>query len=597
MKSGKIKNLIINLSKIKKVFTYVKVCHKLFYINTILVFCAALFESFSISLVLPILKNLEDQNVDKSFIEKSFEYIFNQFNIDYTTLNLLIFFTICQLIKYSFVFSQLHMSRVLSATVTKELREQTTNKLINKEISYFDKNDNGNSISTIFISTQSTGASLEYLTLLIKSLVFSIVYLAIAASISFKLTLLTLFIVIISYYFLINVFQKSEELGILEKKITDNSISYLADKLQGIRVMKIYQLEQLFLKDLKLKYKDFAFNSIKLMDNKILSQLLFEPILFIIFVLVLMFNITLSFIPLNTLIVLVFIFILVIPQLKMVNSQIVTINSLFGHFNKVFELIETHNKKIRKNLSKFEKFKNEIVFKDVSFSYTKDSDYILNKLNIKFPANETTYIVGKSGSGKSSIINLLLKFYEPSSGNIYIDGINLSKIEKKIWLSNISYVDQLNYLFNETVDKNILFGNQAAGNNSLQIVKKDAQISNLNNNIENENQKIGSRGTKLSGGQRQRIALARAMIRNSDILILDEATSELDINTERLIQQAIHKIQNKKTLIVVAHKLDLIKKAKNIIFIDDGYIYENGSFNELINNKSRFYDFFKNHIN
>ena len=192
---------------------------------------------------------------------------------------------------------------------------------------------------------------------------------------------------------------------------------------------------------------------------------------------------------------------------------------------------------------------------------------------------------------------MLLKFYEPSSGNIYIDGINLSKIEKKIWLSNISYVDQLNYLFNETVDKNILFGNQAADNNFLQIVKKDAQISNLNNNIENENQKIGSRGTKLSGGQRQRIALARAMIRNSDILILDEATSELDINTERLIQQAIHKIQNKKTLIVVAHKLDLIKKAKNIIFIDDGYIYENGSFNELINNKSRFYDFFKNHIN
>ncbi|MDC3270697.1 ABC transporter ATP-binding protein/permease, partial [Alphaproteobacteria bacterium] len=564
MKLNKIKALIINIIKINEIFLYVKNAHNLFYINTFLVFGAAVFESFSISLILPILKNLQNDIVEKGLIERTLEQVLKIFNIEFNIINLLIFFTICQLLKYIFVFYQLHMSRVLSSFVTKNLRIKSTQNLIKKNLNYFDKNNIGNSISTIFISTQSSGAALEYLTLLIKGLVFSFAYILIASTISPELTFMVIAMVLLSYFFLISVFKKSESLGEIEKNVTDQSISYLTDKLQGIRVMKVFQLEKIFTKELSKKYEEFEKNQVNIMDNKILTQMLFEPILFLFFIFVLLLSITTFSIPLDTLMVLILIFILVIPQLKVVNSQIVTINGLFGHFNKVKEINEKDLPDVDTS-NKFFKLEKEIEFKNIFFQYPETDKLVLNNINIKIPAYQTTIIVGKSGCGKSTLINLLLNFYIPQSGNINLDDINLNKINKESWFKKISYVDQYNYLFNESLNRNIFFGNVDADTSELDEIKKQTLINDINfNNTHMSAKKIGTRGTLLSGGQRQRIAIARALIRKPELLILDEATSELDVETDKFIQNSIEKLTNKMTIIIVAHKLDLIKKAKNI---------------------------------
>ena len=597
MKSNRIKILLSNIAKIREIFLYAKNAHKLFYINTILVFLAAIFESFSISLILPILKNIQNDGAEKSFIEKILENLMNILNLEFTIINLLILFTAFQLLKYLFVFLQLHMSRVLSSFVTKNLRTKSTDSLMKKNLNYFDKNDIGKSISTIFISTQSSGAALEYLTLLIKGLVFSITYIVIAATISFELTTMVIAVVFISYFFLISVFKKSEFLGEMEKKIIDNSISYLTDKLQGIRVLKVFQLEEIFKKDLDKQYNEFAVNQVKLMDNKILTQLLFEPILFLFFVFVLLLSLSILNIPLSTLMVLILIFILVIPQLKIVNSQIVTINSLFGHFNKVKEMNEKNIPKNFENKINFNNHFNEIKFKDIYFKYSGTDNYILKKINLKIKANETTVIVGKSGSGKSTLINLILNLYEPHSGDIYIDDLNLKKINIDTWFKNISYVDQFNYLFNESIDKNIYFGNLNTNSEDIQKVKLQSMINNNNFHKKNKSdQNIGARGSLLSGGQRQRIAIARALIRKPLILILDEATSELDVETEKFVQNSIEKLNQNITIIIVAHKIDLIKKAKNIIYMHNGEVSETGSYQELIKKRGHFHNFISNNI-
>ncbi|MDC1054098.1 ABC transporter ATP-binding protein [Alphaproteobacteria bacterium] len=596
MKLNKIKALIINIIKINEIFLYVKNAHNLFYINTFLVFGAAVFESFSISLILPILKNLQNDIVEKGLIERTLEQVLKIFNIEFNIINLLIFFTICQLLKYIFVFYQLHMSRVLSSFVTKNLRIKSTQNLIKKNLNYFDKNNIGNSISTIFISTQSSGAALEYLTLLIKGLVFSFAYILIASTISPELTFMVIAMVLLSYFFLISVFKKSESLGEIEKNVTDQSISYLTDKLQGIRVMKVFQLEKIFTKELSKKYEEFEKNQVNIMDNKILTQMLFEPILFLFFIFVLLLSITTFSIPLDTLMVLILIFILVIPQLKVVNSQIVTINGLFGHFNKVKEINEKDLPDVDTS-NKFFKLEKEIEFKNIFFQYPETDKLVLNNINIKIPAYQTTIIVGKSGCGKSTLINLLLNFYIPQSGNINLDDINLNKINKESWFKKISYVDQYNYLFNESLNRNIFFGNVDADTSELDEIKKQTLINDINfNNTHMSAKKIGTRGTLLSGGQRQRIAIARALIRKPELLILDEATSELDVETDKFIQNSIEKLTNKMTIIIVAHKLDLIKKAKNIIFLESGKVSEVGSYDELISNKDSFYNFINNTV-
>jgi ATP-binding cassette, subfamily B, bacterial MsbA len=596
VKLNKIKALIINIIKINEIFLYVKNAHNLFYINTFLVFGAAVFESFSISLILPILKNLQNDIVEKGLIERTLEQVLKIFNIEFNIINLLIFFTICQLLKYIFVFYQLHMSRVLSSFVTKNLRIKSTQNLIKKNLNYFDKNNIGNSISTIFISTQSSGAALEYLTLLIKGLVFSFAYILIASTISPELTFMVIAMVLLSYFFLISVFKKSESLGEIEKNVTDQSISYLTDKLQGIRVMKVFQLEKIFTKELSKKYEEFEKNQVNIMDNKILTQMLFEPILFLFFIFVLLLSITTFSIPLDTLMVLILIFILVIPQLKVVNSQIVTINGLFGHFNKVKEINEKDLPDVDTS-NKFFKLEKEIEFKNIFFQYPETDKLVLNNINIKIPAYQTTIIVGKSGCGKSTLINLLLNFYIPQSGNINLDDINLNKINKESWFKKISYVDQYNYLFNESLNRNIFFGNVDADTSELDEIKKQTLINDINfNNTHMSAKKIGTRGTLLSGGQRQRIAIARALIRKPELLILDEATSELDVETDKFIQNSIEKLTNKMTIIIVAHKLDLIKKAKNIIFLESGKVSEVGSYDELISNKDSFYNFINNTV-
>ena len=240
------------------------------------------------------------------------------------------------------------------------------------------------------------------------------------------------------------------------------------------------------------------------------------------------------------------------------------------------------------------KINGNIEFKDVNFSYDTGSQ-ILSNISFSINKNDTVAIVGKSGSGKSTIANLIPRFYNHTSGEILIDDIKVSDFSLKHLRSSISIVNQSPSLFNDTISKNIAYGDDKI---DVEKLKESANLSGCTEFIEKLPEgfesEIGDDGVLLSGGQRQRLAIARAFYKDSPIIILDEATSALDTESELIVQEALEKLTTNRTTIVIAHRLSTIENATKIIVLDNGEIVETGSHEELINNKSIYHSLYKN---
>ena len=260
--------------------------------------------------------------------------------------------------------------------------------------------------------------------------------------------------------------------------------------------------------------------------------------------------------------------------------------------NEIFEQLDQN---IERDLGRNDnEISGNIEFKDVNFSYDSGNQ-ILSNISFVINKNDTVAIVGKSGSGKSTIANLIPRFYNHTSGDILIDDIKVSDFSLKHLRSSISIVNQSPSLFNDTISKNIAYGDDEIDVDKL---KESAKLSGCIEFIEKLPEgfesEIGDDGVLLSGGQRQRLAIARAFYKDSPIIILDEATSSLDTESELIVQEALEKLITNRTTIVIAHRLSTIENASKIIVLDNGEIVESGTHNELIGNESIYHSLYKN---
>lgn len=231
----------------------------------------------------------------------------------------------------------------------------------------------------------------------------------------------------------------------------------------------------------------------------------------------------------------------------------------------------------------FPKFKDKISFKDIKFSYIKGKR-VLNGISFDVKKGETVALVGNSGGGKSTIVNLLPRFYNVRNGDLTFDDVSINSIKVDSLRDNIAIVFQDNFLFDGTIRDNIMLGNLNATESELQQAVKESYLEDFINSLEKGlDTPIGERGMLLSGGQKQRIGIARAFLKNAPILILDEATSALDNQAEHIVQQAIENLMKDRTVFVIAHRLSTIKNADRILVIKDGYLVESGSHEELMN--------------
>ena len=237
--------------------------------------------------------------------------------------------------------------------------------------------------------------------------------------------------------------------------------------------------------------------------------------------------------------------------------------------------------------------KGDISFINVSFSY-KEGNEVIHNINFEAKKGSMTALVGTSGSGKSTIAGLAASFLNPQSGKITIDGIDLSKVKLSSYRKKLGVVLQDDFLFEGTIKQNILFSNPKASDEELVEAIKSANVHEFSDRfVDGIDTLIGERGVKLSGGQRQRITIARAIIANPRILILDEATSNLDNESESLIQESLKKLMSGRTTFVIAHRLSTIRQADQILVVEEGHIAEEGTHNKLLAKKGRYYKLHK----
>ncbi|HEY9749326.1 MAG TPA: ATP-binding cassette domain-containing protein, partial [Allocoleopsis sp.] len=250
----------------------------------------------------------------------------------------------------------------------------------------------------------------------------------------------------------------------------------------------------------------------------------------------------------------------------------------------VMSLLDRSDKPyIRSGKTPFTGLRQAIAFRAVDFRYGAGEKTALQNISICIPKGKTTAIVGPSGAGKSTLISLICRFYDPTSGEIEIDGHPLPQLNLADWRDRIAVVSQSVHIFSATVYENIAYGRPAATEAEVIAAAKQANAHEFITQLPQGYQtQVGDQGVRLSGGQRQRLALARAMIRNPEILILDEATNALDSISEHLIQEAIHRLSQRCTLIVIAHRLSTIEQADQIIVIEEGQVTEQGTMAELL---------------
>ena len=260
-------------------------------------------------------------------------------------------------------------------------------------------------------------------------------------------------------------------------------------------------------------------------------------------------------------------------------------------FNRIFSL-KNESSEIGNGDIEFKKLKNKIELKDVSFSYVENFN-VLNKVDLTIQAGKTTAIVGSTGSGKSTLIKLLLRLYEINNGSISYDSNSLKDIELSSLREKIGLVSQDVFLFEGTVIENIAYGDLNASESQVWNAAQKSEADEFINNLpQKEKTIVGERGQKLSGGQRQRISIARAILKNPEILILDEATSNLDTESESLIQKSLNELMEGRTTFVIAHRLSTIRRATQILVIENGKIAEQGTHDDLIAKEGRYHNLY-----
>ncbi len=478
-----------------------------------------------------------------------------------------------------------------------ELRAQVQKKVLSLPISFFDNNKTGGLVSRIMSDVEGVRNLIGTgLVQLVGGTFTAIVSLIILIKLNAWMTLFVFVPISIFGYIALRAFKYIRPVFRTRGKINQEVKGRLTETLAGVRVIKAFNAEEqenlVFEQGVERLFqnvkKSLTATSIMTSSSTFLIGVATTGIMgiggyymmqnamttgdFLFFTLVLGFMIA----P--------------IVQMSNIGSQLT--EALAG-LDRTEELMNmTAEEDNEQRTIELQNFKGDIEFKDVSFAYEEDKD-VLHKINFKAPSGTVTALVGSSGSGKSTIAGLSATFLNPKSGTVLVDQQDLSKVKLNSFRKNLGVVLQDEFLFEGTIRDNILFPRPNATEAELQNAVKAAYVDEFTDRFDKGLETlIGERGVKLSGGQRQRLAIARAILADPKLIILDEATSNLDTESEALIQKSLNELVKDRTTIVIAHRLSTIRKADQILVIEAGNIVERGTHDELIAVGGRYYDLY-----
>ncbi len=475
---------------------------------------------------------------------------------------------------------------MIRTAVSRDLRERLYDKILRLPMAYFSNERKGDLISRMTNDLMEIEFSvIGAIEATFKSPVMIISSLITLFALNWKLTIFALIFLPVSG-FLISVIAKSlKNAARRGKGSLSDLVSIIDETLSGIKIVKVFNAEKQF----KQKFdrnNDFFFRLMhKLYRREYLSSPMSEVIALSVISVLLYFGGTVVIkgeLAGELLIFYLLVFSQIIPPARALSDAVFKINKGYVSLERINEILNAEESvSDKKDAQKLEEFKQEIEFKNVHFGYGEKS--VIKGINLKIKKGQTVALVGPSGGGKSTMASLLARFYDPTQGEVLIDGISLKDYQVEEVRKHMGFVSQDSILFNESIRNNISLGSSGI---QMDRIESAARIANAEEFIVKLEGKydfvVGEGGNKLSGGQKQRLAIARAIFKNPPILILDEATSALDTQSEKLVQDAIYRLMENRTSLVIAHRLSTIQKADLIVVIQNGVIAESGTHDELM---------------
>jgi subfamily B ATP-binding cassette protein MsbA len=498
------------------------------------------------------------------------------------------------LFKGLFIFLQNYLMNVVGQGVVREVRNKLYEKLQELSLEFYARKRTGELISRItndvnFITHAISYAlaDLIYQSMQICLFTFLVFY------IYWKLALISCVVFPLIIFPVVKIGKRIKKLSTeTQKKIADLN-SLLAETIQGAYIVKIFSRENYELE----RFKKINYHYYKFMLKSIKRTILLSPLTEFIGALgaVLILVIAGKEVIMGKLSFGVFglfmgsLMSMIRPLKKLSNVYSINQQALAAS-RRIYDILEEEpTVKDKKAAVSIKEFRRQIKFEEVWFRYDKNEDYVLKDINLTVKKGEIVALVGHSGAGKSTLVNLLARLYEAEKGKILIDGVDIKDIKLSSLRSLISVVSQEMVLFNATVGDNIAYGNKEATEEEIVEAAKRAYAWDFIESLPRKfHTVIGDRGVRLSGGQKQRIAIARAILKKSPILILDEATSQLDSESEGLIKEALYSLMEGKTVFVIAHRISTVQRANRIVVMEKGKIIDIGSHSSLLQKDSLY---------
>ena len=487
-------------------------------------------------------------------------------------------------------------SRKTAFNLAGHIRKTIFEQLQSLSLSYYSQSRSGETISTVIAEVQDLIQAFQAITDLTTKFATLMAYLISLVLLSWKISLAVAMMFTLLSAGLSNLIAWTRESSFAVSKAKGRMTSATVEFISGIRTIKAFVTEDFERGRFYQATDDLtkAKTKVALLSDGI------KPLADGITTTVLIAIVTIAFMTLvrggdlqaAELLTFMFVLLRMMPLVSQINASRGKLTSVRGAFSNIQELLRTDNKVYLPNGSiPFAGLKKSIDLVCVDFRYDS-SQLVLQNITLSIAKGQTTALVGASGAGKTTIVDLICRFYDPCRGNILIDGIDLRQLEISSLRNKMAIVSQDTFIFNTSVRNNIAYGLEAIPDREIKRAAIAANawefIQKLPQGLDTE---LGDRGVRLSGGQRQRIAIARALLRNPDILILDEATSALDSVTERLIQKSLEKLSVGRTVIAIAHRLSTIIQADKVVVLEKGRIIEQGKYHELLAQKGKLWQY------
>jgi subfamily B ATP-binding cassette protein MsbA len=570
----------------------------------VLAVLAVLFGLVNFTLLIPLLNVIFEKVEPKTitalpsfslsidYASSLFDYYFYKIYSQYGQSGALQF--VCAVIIISVFFANMFRywsQRVLTnmrTYVIKNIRESLFKKITDLHVGYFHNQRKGDIMSSLSNDVNEIETSVvSSVQVVFREPLMIIGYIILLFTMSFKLTLFTLIVLPISGVVITTISRRLRKDAKTGQTLLGNILSIIEESISGIRIIKAFNAQAYVNK--KFDEQNSKYRSVlKSMWNKReLASPISEFLGVGVVVLVILYGGQLvlenrSDLNASEFITYIILYSQILVPAKNISSALTNIQRGIASGERIFEILE-HEIAIKESSDAIHiaDFKDKIEYKNVSFQYSDKK--VLDNVNLSVEKGNMIALVGASGAGKSTMADLLPRFYDVTEGAIMIDGVDIRKVKLADLNHLMGIVTQESILFNDTIFKNISFGNESATEEQVIEAAKIANAHEFIVKMENDyHTNIGDRGSKLSGGQRQRLSIARAVLKNPPILILDEATSALDTESERLVQEAIQNLMRNRTSVVIAHRLSTIQHADQIVVMQHGKIIEQGKHQELL---------------